>query len=60
MKCKNCNYPQSEVLYTRYKEQRNSTLRRRECLRCGLRFTTFENSKEPHPLPLDYYRQVKG
>lgn len=46
MVCKKCNYPNSDVVYTRHDDNRNLTVRRRECLRCGLRFTTNESLKE--------------
>lgn len=47
MLCKGCKYPQSQVVYTRQDDAKNITTRRRECLRCGLRFTTSEQFKEP-------------
>lgn len=46
MQCKNCGHPHSEVIYTRHDEKNNITNRRRECLDCGLRYTTTENFKE--------------
>lgn len=46
MLCSGCKYPHSEVVYTRHDEDRNLTSRRRQCLRCGLRFTTNEQIKE--------------
>ena len=42
MECKNCNYPQSTVVKTRHDDAGDSILRRRECPRCGMRFTTSE------------------
>ena len=47
MQCKGCKYPDSHVVYTRHDSQRNAIARRRECLRCGLRFTTHEKVNEP-------------
>lgn len=47
MQCKGCKYPDSHVVYTRHDESRNAITRRRECLRCGLRFTTHEKLSEP-------------
>ena len=47
MQCKGCKYPHSEVVYTRHDDDKNIINRRRECLRCGLRFTTTEHFKEP-------------
>ena len=45
MDCLSCKYPDTRVVYTRLVD--NATTRRRECLRCGARFTTQENLKEP-------------
>lgn len=47
MYCTGCHYPHSSVIETRKDENRHLILRRRECLRCGLRFTTSEQVKEP-------------
>ena len=47
MQCTGCGYPDSSVVYTRSDEARNLTQRRRECLRCGLRFTTHEKIRTP-------------
>ena len=42
MKCPFCNYPESKVLDTRTLNEGSSIKRRRECLECQKRFTTFE------------------
>ena len=42
MKCPNCGYTDSKVIDSRPVEEGNSIRRRRECLACGKRFTTFE------------------
>ena len=42
MKCPNCGYPDSKVIDSRPVEERNSIRRRRECLACQKRFTTYE------------------
>ena len=42
MKCPNCGYPDSKVIDSRPIEEGNSIRRRRECLSCQKRFTTFE------------------
>lgn len=47
MQCTGCKYPDSHVVRTEYDDSRNVITRRRECLRCGLRFTTREQLKEP-------------
>lgn len=52
MQCTGCKYPHSHVVYTTHDDLRNMIERRRECLRCGLRFTTHEKLKEPKK-PLD-------
>lgn len=47
MQCTKCGYPQTDVVYTRQHETRGHTERRRECLKCGIRFTTHEKLREP-------------
>ncbi|MBQ9416612.1 MAG: transcriptional repressor NrdR [Clostridia bacterium] len=42
MKCPFCNYAESKVVDSRPVEESNSIRRRRECLQCGKRFTTYE------------------
>ncbi len=42
MKCPYCNFPESKVLDTRTASDGSSIKRRRECLECQKRFTTFE------------------
>lgn len=42
MKCPVCSSPESKVLDTRPVEENNSIRRRRECLECHTRFTTYE------------------
>ena len=42
MKCPVCSSPDSKVLDTRPVEENNSIRRRRECLDCHARFTTYE------------------
>ncbi len=42
MKCIYCNAEESKVLDSRNSEETNSIRRRRECLVCGRRFTTYE------------------
>lgn len=42
MKCPNCGYFDSKVIDSRPVDERNSIRRRRECLSCQKRFTTFE------------------
>ena len=42
MKCPHCGYNDSKVLDSRPVEENNSIRRRRECLECHTRFTTYE------------------
>jgi len=42
MKCPYCSADQSEVLETRDSEDLTTTRRRRQCLKCEKRFTTYE------------------
>ena len=42
MRCPNCGFPDSKVIDSRPVEEGNSIRRRRECLACQKRFTTFE------------------
>jgi transcriptional repressor NrdR len=45
MNCPFCNYNESKVIDSRDAE--NGIRRRRECLRCGARFTTYERMQRP-------------
>ena len=42
MKCPACGFSDSKVVDSRHVEEGNSIRRRRECLNCQKRFTTFE------------------
>ena len=42
MRCPFCAYPESKVIDSRPTDESNSIRRRRECLSCGKRFTTYE------------------
>jgi transcriptional repressor NrdR len=42
MKCPFCTYEESKVVDSRHSEDGLSIRRRRECLQCGKRFTTYE------------------
>lgn len=46
MRCSNCQYKNTKVLDSRPIEEGRSIRRRRECERCGFRFTTFERIEE--------------
>lgn len=43
MKCPYCGHKESKVVDSRPAEEYDSIRRRRECLGCGKRFTTYEN-----------------
>ena len=42
MKCIYCDFPESKVVDSRPVDDGTSIRRRRECLKCGKRFTTYE------------------
>ena len=42
MKCPYCTFTESKVIDSRPSDENNSIRRRRECLSCGRRFTTYE------------------
>ena len=42
MKCPYCGYSESKVIHSRPTEEGSSIRRRRECLACKKRFTTYE------------------
>ena len=46
MKCPYCNYEETQVIDTRETENLETTRRRRECLKCNKRFTTYERIEE--------------
>lgn len=50
MKCPFCNYMESKVLDSRMSKENDAIRRRRECLKCGKRFTTAERLEEGLPL----------
>lgn len=42
MKCPFCSYPEDRVVDSRTSQEGSAIRRRRECLKCGKRFTTYE------------------
>ena len=46
MKCPYCNNEETLVIDTRETENLETTRRRRECLKCNKRFTTYERVEE--------------
>lgn len=49
MRCPKCGCEESKVVDSRPSESNDSIRRRRECVKCGFRFTTYERREE---LPL--------
>ena len=52
MKCPNCGYTESKVVDSRPTENYSSIRRRRECLNCQARFTTYETYELSEATPL--------
>ena len=50
MKCPFCDYVESKVLDSRTGKEMDTIRRRRECLKCGKRFSTVETIEEGLPL----------
>ncbi len=46
MQCHKCRYPDSRVVETTKNERTNQIMRRRECVKCGIRFTTQEDLRD--------------
>lgn len=46
MHCPNCGYTESKVVDSRSSNEETSIRRRRECEKCGARFTTYERFEE--------------
>ena len=69
MKCPACGSPDLKVVDSRPTEESNSIRRRRECLGCGKRFTTFETietaqiivlKKDGSKEPFDRVKLING
>lgn len=50
MKCPFCSHIEDKVIDSRLSQEGDVTRRRRECLKCGKRFTTYERVEEALPL----------
>ncbi|MBI5886926.1 MAG: transcriptional repressor NrdR [Deltaproteobacteria bacterium] len=50
MKCPFCGYIEDKVIDSRLSQDGSTTRRRRECLKCEKRFTTYERVEEAWPL----------
>ena len=48
MKCPDCEYLDSKVIESRDLEDGAQIRRRRQCLSCGFRFTTYERAERPN------------
>ena len=46
MKCPYCDYKETQVIDSRDSKNLEATRRRRECLKCSKRFTTYERAEE--------------
>lgn len=46
MQCSACKYPESRVVRTDFDDMANMIKRRRECIKCGARFTTLEKPRD--------------
>jgi transcriptional regulator NrdR family protein len=49
MQCKSCGYPDSHVVDTKRDERLNQIIRRRECIKCGVRYNTQEHIHSNKP-----------
>ncbi|MEE8575431.1 MAG: transcriptional regulator NrdR [Thermodesulfobacteriota bacterium] len=60
MKCPFCSHPEDKVIDSRPAQEGSATRRRRECLGCERRFTTYEKVEEtlPHVIKKDGTRAV--
>ncbi len=47
MRCPHCGHPESKVVDSRATDEGSAIRRRRECLSCERRFTTYETVEEP-------------
>ncbi|HHI96670.1 MAG TPA: transcriptional repressor NrdR [Thermodesulfatator atlanticus] len=50
MKCPSCQHPETKVVDSRVSKDGAAIRRRRECLACGFRFTTYEKPELQLPL----------
>ena len=69
MRCVRCGCEESKVVDSRPSENYDSIRRRRECISCGLRFTTYERreempliviKKDGHKEPFDRQKLMRG
>lgn len=69
MRCPKCGWEVSKVVDSRPSESNDAIRRRRECTRCGFRFTTYERCEEMplvvvkrdgHKEPFDRQKLMRG
>ncbi len=69
MRCPKCGCEESKVVDSRPSESNDAIRRRRECTRCGFRFTTYERCEEMpllvikrdgHKEPFDRQKLMRG
>lgn len=48
MQCTFCSYPETHIVKTTQDENTNQIYRRRECVKCGARFTTQEHLRDTY------------
>ncbi len=60
MRCPSCGHPEDRVVDSREAQEGQATRRRRECLGCDRRFTTYERVEEslPHVVKKDGRREA--
>ena len=56
MKCPSCGFVESKVIDSRSADDNERIRRRRECLRCGKRFTTNETIEKVHVIVVKRYK----
>ncbi len=69
MRCPKCGCDESKVVDSRPSENNDAIRRRRECIECGFRFTTYERreelplvvvKKDGHREPFDRQKPMRG
>ncbi|EPD78104.1 MULTISPECIES: transcriptional regulator NrdR [Atopobiaceae] len=69
MRCPKCGYEESKVVDSRSSDNNDAIRRRRECIKCGYRFTTYERreeiplvvrKKDGHTEPFDRQKLMRG
>ena len=69
MRCPKCGCDESKVVDSRPSENNDASRRRRECIECGFRFTTYERreelplvvvKKDGHREPFDRQKPMRG